>query len=366
MALELLLAAALMSNPATTVPLANAAAADRPVSCANRGQPEYPFVLRQWGNNGHVVARSVIDAQGRVSHVDILESTHPGFERATLAWLFAVHCDPAIKGGQAADTVVRQRFNFTLHDRGVSNRFPENSGMAGEETYRIPRDTAPDLPDIYRYDEPPQILYVGPLVYPLDKLLQEKSGSAVVSVLIGPDGHVYKTSVLQASEPVFGDALASSAAAWRFRPAQKNQKPSWALVSFSREFDPKDRDFWADNLTDDLLSRLRNQPDSVATLTTLDSTPVALHQPAPVYPPSLLMSKVAGSALIEFCVGTDGQARLPRVISADLPEFGWAAAAAVARWRFSPPLRGGVPVDARLRIPVRFAVPDASGAPALP
>ena len=44
----------------------------------------------------------------------------------------------------------------------------------------------------------------------------------------------------------------------------------------------------------------------------------------------------------------------PRIISATQEDFGWAAATAVAQWRFQPPTKNGQKVDARMTVPVLF------------
>jgi outer membrane biosynthesis protein TonB len=54
--------------------------------------------------------------------------------------------------------------------------------------------------------------------------------------------------------------------------------------------------------------------------------------------------------------------RLPRIISATDPAFGFAAAQAVFGWQFKPPTKGGQPVVTKVRIP--FGFEDKPSAPA--
>jgi TonB family protein len=77
----------------------------------------------------------------------------------------------------------------------------------------------------------------------------------------------------------------------------------------------------------------------------------------PAYPQALRIEKPAGKAVIEFVVDREGRARLPRVVSASHPEFGWSAASALSQWVFAPPRRGGEPVDVNVSIPFEFAAP---------
>ncbi|MDB6128188.1 MAG: transport protein TonB, partial [Verrucomicrobia bacterium] len=54
-----------------------------------------------------------------------------------------------------------------------------------------------------------------------------------------------------------------------------------------------------------------------------------------------------------------GRARLPRIVSATDPAFGWSALQAIAEWRFVPPRRGGKEEIVRARIPFDFNGPVA-------
>ena len=50
----------------------------------------------------------------------------------------------------------------------------------------------------------------------------------------------------------------------------------------------------------------------------------------------------------------DGRVLFPRIVSASHEDFGWAAATAVAQWKFNPPMRNGQRVDVRMVVPVMF------------
>ena len=68
-----------------------------------------------------------------------------------------------------------------------------------------------------------------------------------------------------------------------------------------------------------------------------------------------------GEATIEVLIDKDGWVQLPRVVSTSNPAFGWAAAQAVAVWRFEPPKVGGKAVVTRVRIPFVFSdAPDGA------
>ena len=91
----------------------------------------------------------------------------------------------------------------------------------------------------------------------------------------------------------------------------------------------------------------------------LDAPLKPIYRVAPVYPAQIPeASRVAGEATIDIVVDRDGLVRLPRVVAASRPEFGWAAMTALAQWVFQPPMRHGTQVDVNVRIPVKFAAPN--------
>ncbi len=80
-----------------------------------RMQPIYPAQLRSIGIEGDVLVMFVVRADGTVSNIEILRSTHREFadsvKRSVRKWLF----QPGEKDGQAVHTRVRQAFPFRIH-----------------------------------------------------------------------------------------------------------------------------------------------------------------------------------------------------------------------------------------------------------
>jgi TonB family protein len=88
---------------------------------------------------------------------------------------------------------------------------------------------------------------------------------------------------------------------------------------------------------------------------------------SPVHPRDLLKrSGVAGEATVDFLVDQNGRVQLPRIVAATQWEFGWAAATALLRFEFTPPMKGGEPTATRMRLPIKFRVPTKPGEKANP
>ena len=161
---------------------------------------------------------------------------------------------------------------------------------------------------------------------------------------------------MSASLPEFGAAAAAMIEAWTFEPATKCGKPCWAILRKEQVFDGYGGDFPLNDSADRLLSILRRNPCPILLITNdLDSPLKGRFLPPPVVPPSVRAAKARTEALIEFIVDHAGHAQLPRIVSADNPDFGWAAATAVGRWQYTQPTKNGRPVDVFARVPIVFS-----------
>jgi protein TonB len=85
------------------------------VACPERAPPSYPPSSRRLGEEGTVLLRVELDAQGKVSLARI--ATSSGFARLDEAALAAVktwRCTPATRNGQPVSASARQPFKFLL------------------------------------------------------------------------------------------------------------------------------------------------------------------------------------------------------------------------------------------------------------
>ncbi len=163
--------------------------------------------------------------------------------------------------------------------------------------------------------------------------------------------------LISATRPEFGEAAAAMIEAWRFEPARKNGKPCWAILRKDQDFERDADDFPMNESAERLLGLLKREPSPIVDdFRTLDAPMKGRFTPSPVVPEPLLAARA--EAVVEFIVDHAGHAQLPRVISATSPDFGWAAATAVARWQYTTPSQKGRPVDVRVRVPVVYSPPN--------
>lgn len=295
--------------------------------------PDYPEELDARKLPGQVDLELDIDASGRVASRRVLWASHGAFVaealRAAEHWTF----EPARQGLLATTAKMRSPMSFTRIG-ARSREICEANGL------RLAEESVVDVwPEPIAMQEP---------VYPHERLLAGEEGSADASFTIDQRGRVAEFALGECSAPEFGAALTAAVDTWVFSPASKGGNGVPVSVTLRQEFRRPDGGPIAR-----LAAAITN--GNIATARGLDVPLEVVWRGFTAYPESLRDSKPDGNAEIEFVIDRDGRARLPRVVSATRPEFGWAAATAVSQWVFAPPRRGGEPTEVRVRVPLRFS-----------
>ena len=291
---------------------------------------------------GRVSYAAMVDASGHATALDIIAATHVDFVPAAFEaldkWSFGV-APPGIPPNQPIRGIVD--FEPVTTDRQAILRANDITGSDGQPPAH-----------------PPEPIVVVDPVFPYDRLLAGESGEAIAEFVVLATGRVGEIQVRTATKPEFGEALRAALASWFFKPALNNGQPVNAQLAkrFNFKGVPKAaKEGGKDVLTEVVVEeRLK----TIGQAKGLDEKLMPLYRVSPDYPPSLLLTtKESGDATVSMVICRDGRIRLARVLSASAPDFGWAAITAVNQWVFKPPLRGGVPVDVVVQLPVKFASP---------
>lgn len=324
--------------------------------------PDYPPGMLQAWVIGSVFVQFVIDQEGAVKNPYVVKSNNPWFERpaidAVLKWKFT----PAEVNGKPVNIRVVQEIRFEISGSAGLFEMNGSGGMSGTgrtlDLWRIHKGKDHDkLPPDFQWEVPPTPVSTLFPVYPFAQLQAGVAGKASISYVVGLDGRVIGSKLREATSPEFGLAVLAMIDAWHFAPAQKKDgSPSYATLGSVYEFRPNGRaDVPVSGEAKDILEDLKKHPERIATLKDLDQPPKPLSRRPPVYPTALAKAGQEGEATIDFFVDRNGDAQLPQIISSTAPEFGYAAALAVATWRFEPPRKAGKPVVVRARIPISFS-----------
>ena len=306
--------------------------------------PTYPIFMHRAGIEGKVKVSFEVTVEGRTANVYPVESNNPNFEEAAVEavekWIF----EPAQVNGRPMRTRMGVPVVFNIQGGGVSMF-----------SVKRPKSFPDALPEAFRFDEPPEIMGVSYPIYPLEALQAGREGKVKVGFFIGPSGWVEQTTIVDSAGPDLDGATIAAVEKLRFKPAVKDGKPSYAALHMEFEFKTSGRgDVQVDAATKRVLRLLEKDRDQLVTLAELDVVPEAVSRQPPRYPQGVDKTHESGTALIEFVIDRKGFARLPHVIEATDPAFGYAAVQAAATWRFEAPRRDGKVVDALVRIPVQF------------
>lgn len=294
--------------------------------------PDYPEELDARKLPGEVQLEIGIGADGRVASRRVLWASHGAFVaealRVAMQWTF----EPARQGLLARPATMRAPVTFS----SLGARRPEICAANGLR-----------LVDASEVDVWPEPIVMQEPVFPRERFVAGEEGSAEATFVIGPRGQITEFALGECSAPEYGAALAAAVDTWLFRPGMKAGNNVAVRVALRQEFRRPDGG---------ALPRLGAalSEGKVATARGLDQPLEVVWRGFPAYPESLRATRPVGEAEIEFIIDRDGRARLPRVVSATLPEFGWAAATAVSQWVFAPTRRDGMPTDVLVRVPLHF------------
>jgi TonB family protein len=305
---------------------------------------EYPSILSERKFGGRVKFACQINSEGRVLAPRITVASHVDFVLPAIEALKLWEFTPARQGDLAVSGPVT----------GVVVFDPLDAQLA--EVLTINGITAADGGSVANA---PEMLGVADPVWPLDALLKGEAGAATVEFTVTETGMVEELRLVEATAPDFGLSLLAAMQAWIFNPAIENNRAVAVRLRRRVEFKPPSGTA-ADTPDAEarVLAALRQ--NAIGSAKGLDARLAPLYRVAPEYPAVLKAANApapAGRAELEIVIDRDGRVRLPRIISATQPEFGWAAATAVVQWVFAAPRRGGEPVDVKARIPFDFAAP---------
>jgi TonB family protein len=326
-----------------------------PPRVTSQRTPDYPYSMSRFGLRGEVTLDFDVDVDGKVKNPVVYSSDNPAFDepaiKAVREWKF----QPATRDGNPVKS--RQRVPIVF-----------DPGRPGASAFQIDQKSDQSkLPPELHYDTPPRIRGVLVPVYPYEALRDAAKGRAKVMLLIDTQGRVANVKVLSADRPEFGLALTAAVEGFAFDPALRNGKPVPHILNFEQIFN--DHEELRDDEADRLLALEKKHPERIVGANKVDSPLKPVSRRSPVFPVTAGPDVTTGDAVIECLVDEEGHARLPRVVNASGPAFGFAAAQAVSTWWFEPPVVGGKPAVVRVQIPFKFAPPKSrkpAGAPNAP
>ncbi len=303
--------------------------------------PLYPAELEHRRLNGGLLVHYTITPEGTATNVEVLTSTDVAFIPPTLAALTRWRFKPAQQGPLpvsgsmksviAVSAIGSERRSDILAANGISA-----SGGA-------PLETLPGCPE-------PVVAWAP--VYAREWALAGEAGVAVLEFTVDETGLPQDFASISATQPALAEALQAALETWQFKAAVCDGETKPVRLRITHAFGPA-----AEGSAEARLVAALKTPGAISSAKGLDQKLTPRWRCQPVYPSALTGEKPSGTADVEVVIDREGRVRLPRLVQASHPAFGWAAATAVQQWLFSPPTRAGQPVDVRIRIPFSFTPP---------
>lgn len=311
-----------------------------------KAQPQYPYELRVANMTGEVIVEFIITKRGDVVNAFAVRSTHSDFEPAAVAAILKWKFQPGMRDGQPVNARMQIPIYFRLN------------GVSGPQIFRaLDSDSYEKLSDAMRYDVPPKNLSIEVGAYPYEALLENERTKVTGAVLVSPSGTV--DSVLWKSTPISDEmkqAVEAMLDTARLQPATQKKQPVGTMMWFQIHFDPMAGDVSISDSAAAILKKLRIEGDAAVFTKSreLDARIRPIKRIEPVFPRLAKVTEDQGKALIEVYIDQEGNAQLPRIVTASEPAFGYSACQAIAQWKFEPPLKDGNPVVVKVRVPVKF------------
>jgi len=301
--------------------------------------PVFPASLIRSGDDGRVIVTFTVNEDGDVRDAVVTSSPqrhlNPYAIKAVGTWRF----EPGTREGRPAAFRLRAPVEFAAGGEASLLKSDAAAGALSFTPTNKPYDVAP-------------VVRRKPLpLYPYEMVLAGKSGSTDASFVVDYAGRPLFAVAAGASDRAFAKAAIAMVEASEYSPGRKGTRCVMSPTSEHFQFDGEA------SLNPDarrVLGELRKPSPAILSLTQLDERPKVIEQISPAYPRALKDDGLTGQAEIEFIVSRDGAVLFPRVVSATHEDFGWAAAVAVAQWRYQPPLKGGRNVDVRMTVPILF------------
>jgi TonB family protein len=172
-------------------------------------------------------------------------------------------------------------------------------------------------------------------------------GREVVRLIVDTTGHVESGSVTLDTprQPILDSVTVATARGLAFRPARRGGSPVRVEVTVPLDFDGP-------------LPAVASVDSAVFSLECVDRAPAFQPSGPVLYPETMVASRIAGEAVVEFVLDTAGRVEPHsiQIVRSSHRAFGSVAQDAVRHGRFVPARLDGVLVRCRVRMPFRFEI----------
>ncbi len=190
---------------------------DIPPKIKSIASPVYPHALLAKNITGKATVGILLDDQGRVSSVQILDATRPEFGESAIAAACAHTFQAAMNKGKPTASTLKVTFVFNRSRQSVPKDTLSILSLESKNPSRIIPSAKLDAPPKPKYTPSPSL---PKLIAP-----EAASGEAVIELLIDKDGMAQLPRIVSATTPMLGYAAAQALSQWRFETPLVKGKP---------------------------------------------------------------------------------------------------------------------------------------------
>jgi len=180
------------------------------------------------------------------------------------------------------------------------------------------------------------------------------TGEAWIALSVDADGRLTDALISRYTHRSLADEAMRLLRVWDFKPVVIDGQPTGVTTELRFRFEATgtlvslDAIHTVEHLTIKLTGP--SYQKIIYSAAELDTPPAPTRRVSPAHPGRLPNQPAGNSAaILEFVIDESGRPRLPALVYAPHPEFGNRAVEALMQWEFTPPLRDGKPVSARVR-----------------
>ncbi len=199
-----------------------------------RAPLEFPQELKKELANGTAVLECLVDTEGKVQQIQVVEASHPAFGQAAVESLERWEFTPGTINGRPTPVRIRVPFEFQLSIEQILET------VAGRPVFMEVRETvipASQLPAWPR----PKNFYIPR--YPPELEGSDKYGKAVVNITINKEGKVINPRIVKVTYPEFAAPALITALKLEFPPqVMANREVIHVNLDIQFDFKVPDKD----------------------------------------------------------------------------------------------------------------------------
>ena len=306
--------------------------------------PVYPHIARKAGLTGKVFLKFMVNVDGSVSDVSVMEGPEI-FHQAAIDAISQSQFKPAEHNGKVVPAWIVMPIEFSLGstDTDLQLTSPVPIDADGNEV---------DIPVFFEVEAKSELLQSVKPVYP-------RRVTVRLEFKVNVDGSVSDMRVLSGLEG-FHQAAIDAISQYRFKPGTLNGKVVPVRMQQAIIFRPPKQQSQPPASGDADSSK-------VLEFFMVEVKPKVLHAVKPVHPEEAIRDSLEGKVFLKFIVNVDGSVSdvsVLRVIGSEV--FRQAAIDAVSQCRFKPAEHNGKPVAVWMTQPITFRLPKQQITPPVP